>query len=88
VWFADSAYGLPGTQPVGFDTWSPLSCRVEQFANQIRPISRRHRDGSVLLFFDGHVEWKKYVDAMPIGTASILYSRHWDTDEDGDPSTP
>jgi prepilin-type N-terminal cleavage/methylation domain-containing protein/prepilin-type processing-associated H-X9-DG protein len=88
VWFGDSAYGLPGTQPVSFDTWCPLSCRVEAFANQLRPISRRHRDGSNLLFFDGHAEWMKYTNAMPYITSSFLYTRHWDTDEDGNPNTP
>src|ERR1051326_7786658 len=44
VWFADSAFGWPGTQGINvgtpFDTWSPLSCRVEAFANQIRRGSR------------------------------------------------
>jgi prepilin-type processing-associated H-X9-DG protein/prepilin-type N-terminal cleavage/methylation domain-containing protein len=92
VWFADSAWGFPGTQPVGadnnWDTWSPLSCRVQSAANQIRPISRRHRDGSNLLFFDGHAEWMKYTDAMPVNSTSPLYARHWDTDEDGNMNTP
>ena len=88
AWFGDSAYGIPGTQPVTYDTWSPLSCRVEQFANQIRPISRRHRDGSNLLFFDGHAEWMSYKNAMPIATSDYQYTKYWDTDEDGNPATP
>lgn len=92
VWFADSAWGFPGTQPTGgdnhWDTWSPLSCRVEQFANQIRPISRRHRDGANLTFFDGHCEWMSYKSVMPVPSNDPLYVKHWDTDEDGNANTP
>jgi len=88
VWFGDSAYGIPGTQPVTYDTWSPLSCRVEQYANQIRPISRRHRNGANLAFFDGHAEWMSYQNAMPITTSDPRYMKHWDTDEDGNANTP
>ena len=92
VWFADSAYGWPGTQGINigtpFDYWAPLSCRVEGFANQIRPMSRRHKDGGNLLFFDGHAEWMSYKNAFPIATSDAQYRKYWDTDEDGDPNTP
>lgn len=70
------------------DNWSPLSCRVEVYANQIRPISRRHRDGSNLVFFDGHAEWMEYYSVMPITKNDPQYKQYWDTDEDQNENTP
>lgn len=68
IWFADGAYGRIGTQPVNLDgKWdaaAPIMCLFASNATNMRPISRRHMDGSNLVFFDGHAEWKRYLDAM------------------------
>ena len=91
VLFADGSYGGVGSQQTSpdnnWDTWAPLSCRVEGWANQIRPISRRHRNGACLAFFDGHVKWMSYTDAMPTAV-NALYRDLWDPDEDWSAETP
>jgi len=67
VWFADGSYsGLaqPADADNGYDSWSALLSGAGQFANNIRPVSRRHRGGSNIVFFDGHAEWKHYLEIM------------------------
>lgn len=105
VWFADSAYGKVGTQPSGannnWDTYAPIMCLFGANASNARPVSRRHNDGSNLLFFDGHVEWRKYLDVMAWsydGGATVdpssgevyrgSYRYTWDPDEDNTSLTP
>ena len=105
IWFADSAYGRPGTQPSGannnWDTYAPIMCLFAGNASNARPISRRHRDGSNLVFMDGHAEWRRYLDAMAWyydyasqvdpGTGEVyhgVYSKLWDPDEDDYGGTP
>ena len=47
------------------------------------PISKRHRGGSNVLFFDGHAQWKLYKDIVPINAYwEPQYYNHWDPDED------
>jgi prepilin-type N-terminal cleavage/methylation domain-containing protein/prepilin-type processing-associated H-X9-DG protein len=64
VWFADCAFGLVGTQPVQEDTFCAILCKFATNASNFRPISRRHRGGSNIVFFDGHAEWKNYFKVM------------------------
>ncbi|MBI4027239.1 MAG: prepilin-type N-terminal cleavage/methylation domain-containing protein [Verrucomicrobia bacterium] len=93
VWFADSAWGGVGQATTLYgpwqDAWAPVSCFWEGNASQIRPISKRHRGGSNLLFFDGHAAWMLYSQVMPIGNQwDPLYNKHWDPDEDYNIETP
>ncbi|MBI4024261.1 MAG: hypothetical protein HY360_04720 [Verrucomicrobia bacterium] len=83
VWFADGSY----YPPTGEDTWASVNCSTEAGANQLLPVSKRHRGGSNLVFFDGHAQWKSYKDIMPIAPGA-LFNDHWDPDEDGNISTP
>ena len=67
VWFADSGYsGLAQTADAdnGYDSWSTILWGSGANANQIRPVSRRHRGGSNILYIDGHAEWHHYLDIM------------------------
>jgi len=101
IWFADSAWGGIGTQQTGGDTFAPIMCLFAGNASNARPISRRHQGGSNLAFFDGHAEWRKYLDAMAyyydyaaqVDPASGevyrgSYTKMWDPDEDGSNLTP
>lgn len=67
VWFADCGYsGLaqPADADNGYDSWSTIIWGSAANANQIRPVSRRHRGGSNILYIDGHAEWHHYLDIM------------------------
>ena len=101
IWFADSAFGGVGTQPTTWDTYAPIMCLFAGNASNARPISRRHRDGSNLVFMDGHAEWRRYLDAMAWyydyaaqvdpGSGEVyhgVYTKMWDPDEDDYGGTP
>ncbi|MBI4028341.1 MAG: prepilin-type N-terminal cleavage/methylation domain-containing protein [Verrucomicrobia bacterium] len=91
VWFADGSWGVPGQNTTLYgpwqDTWSGTTCFYEGNASQIKPVSRRHRNGSCQVFFDGHVAWMRYAAVMPVGPGA-LFVKYWDPDEDGATSTP
>ena len=99
IWFADGSFrsGDPSSW-CNYESWMPLIAKCESWCpcgqNGHTAISKRHRGGSNLLFFDGHVEWKDYDDVMPIGslysdaTAIALFRRWWDPDGDGNICTP
>ena len=88
VWFADGSFGLCG-QPQTYDTWSTgTTCYFENNASNVYPISKRHRTGSNLVFFDGHAAWMSYKEVMPFFNADPSYSKYWDPDEDGYTYTP
>ncbi len=85
VWFADSSW-----YPTGVESWAPISCLVELNASGgTEPISKRHRGGSNLVFFDGHAMWMRYADVMPYNSgADFRYKTYWDPDHDGNFDTP
>jgi prepilin-type processing-associated H-X9-DG protein len=94
IWFADGSY----RSPYQVESWAALIPKCEAWiglaTNGLFPISKRHRGGSLLLFYDGHVEWKNYDDVMPIGSlysdaeAIGLFTKWWDPDGDGNICTP
>lgn len=94
IWFADGSY----RSPYGVESYAQLIAKTEAWiglsTNGLFPISKRHRGGSNLLFFDGHVEWRDYDDVQPIGdlysdaTAIGLFRKWWDPDGDGNMCTP
>ncbi len=85
VWFADGSY-----DPIWkVESWAAVSCFLEGNAGSVLPISKRHRGGSNLVFFDGHAQWKLYKDIMPISYLwEPQFYNNWDPDEDQDTSPP
>lgn len=100
VLFADGSFGALGTQPATWDAWSPVMCYFAGNATQARPVSKRHKGGSNVVFFDGHGEWQRYEAIMAWSTAAPpqtgsdeviyrgSYRDNWDPDEDNDYKTP
>jgi prepilin-type processing-associated H-X9-DG protein len=110
VLFADGSFGGVGTQQTTWvpsdqaqgvwDTWSPTMCYFAGNATQARPVSKRHKGGSNVAFFDGHGEWKAYEAIMAwdntpppkAGTDDVVYRGsyryNWDPDEDNQTTTP
>lgn len=96
IWFADGSY----RSPYYVESYGQLIAKCEAYiglaTNGTFPISKRHRGGSNLMFFDGHVEWKLYKDVYPIGdilpwadpVANALFRKWWDPDGDGNTCTP
>jgi len=105
VWFADGGwYRWATTNPAqereGYT--SNIETRGASFtsnSNNQLP-SRRHRGGSNFLFFDGHVEWMEFHNAVPWNLSGPgtdtkngeylkgSYREMWDPDGDGSTSTP
>jgi prepilin-type processing-associated H-X9-DG protein/prepilin-type N-terminal cleavage/methylation domain-containing protein len=86
VWIADgSSY-----RPAGImNDWASTTCLWEgNSSGTSGPISYRHRDGSNLLFFDGHVEWMLYTAVFPVVGIDPQYKKYWDPDGDGSNLTP
>lgn len=101
IWFADGSFRVKGSGSGTYcdvESWMPLIAKCEAWTpcgqNGHTAISKRHRGGSNVAFFDGHVEWKKYEDVMPGGSlysdaaAIALFKKYWDPDGDGNICTP
>lgn len=96
IWFADGSY----RSPYQVESWAALIAKTEAYigpaTNGLFPISKRHRSGSNLLFFDGHVEFRSYDEVYPKGdilpwadpVANALIKKWWDPDGDGNTCTP
>jgi prepilin-type processing-associated H-X9-DG protein/prepilin-type N-terminal cleavage/methylation domain-containing protein len=94
VWFADGSY----RSPYFVESYAALIAKCESWigtsTDGLFPISKRHRGGSNLLFFDGHVEWHKYDEVMPVGSlysdaqALALFKKWWAPAGDGSICTP
>jgi prepilin-type N-terminal cleavage/methylation domain-containing protein/prepilin-type processing-associated H-X9-DG protein len=94
IWFADGGYRYW----LGYESWAPMIAKTTAWinagTNQLFPISKRHRGGSILLFYDGHVEWQKFETVQPTGdlysdsTAIGIFRKWWDPDGDGNMCTP
>jgi prepilin-type processing-associated H-X9-DG protein len=97
IWFTDGSFRSGGSW-CDYESWMPLIGKSQAWVpcgqNGQTAISKRHRGGSLLLFFDGHVEWQRYETVMPIGdlysdsTAIGLFRKWWDPDGDGNMCTP
>ena len=92
VWFADGSY--QSNSAYLRDAWSPLARPMQTGvglgSTDPQPMSKRHRNGGNMVFFDGHAEWKQWEAAVPYGINANdpLAVRYWDFDEDGDYRTP
>jgi prepilin-type N-terminal cleavage/methylation domain-containing protein/prepilin-type processing-associated H-X9-DG protein len=100
VWFADGVWRSDAALAEGYAP-SLLRFTSATSASDPYPISHRHRGGSNLLFFDGHVQWMHYQEVMaanrflPPQTCPITgetlkgsYREMWDPDGDNDVTTP
>lgn len=105
IWIADAGWlrwATGSTNPEQEGYTSNIESRGAAFtsnSNNQLP-SRRHRGGSNFLFFDGHVEWMHFLDAVPWNLSGpgtdtrngdVLkgsYKEMWDPDGDGLSSTP
>ncbi|MBI4024147.1 MAG: prepilin-type N-terminal cleavage/methylation domain-containing protein [Verrucomicrobia bacterium] len=94
VWFADACYAQYGSWPWG-ESWCPTAgpFSVSTTANGSTdpwPVSKRHKGGSNLLFFDGHAAWMRFndVSAPSINAWEPIYKTYWDVDSDNNFTTP
>jgi prepilin-type processing-associated H-X9-DG protein len=104
IWFADAARrrGLNAVFDQS-DGWAPVFApRVSMSDNSwVQPVSRRHRNGCNVVYFDGHAQWLKYYDSMAYDTSPPpqndpytqetyfgYYRYQWDPDEDNNHTTP
>lgn len=108
IWFGDAGWyrwgtGTPNADREGytsnFESRGAQHCSASN--NQLP--SRRHRQGSNFVFFDGHVEWMEMLAATPLNTSGAgtdtdafspnwyyrgSYREMWDPDGDGSINTP
>lgn len=104
IWFADgSRYrGLNAGFPQQ-DAWTPVFAPYAAGSDNswVQPVSRRHRNGCNVVYFDGHAQWLNYYDAMAYNTSPPpqtdpftgevykgWYRYQWDPDEDNSQATP
>ncbi len=93
VWFAEGSYAIYSSYPPG-ESWGPTARpAMDQGTNgstDPHPVSRRHKGGSNLVFFDGHGAWMKFEDitAPTWHPWQPIYRTYWDVDSDVDNFTP
>jgi len=88
VWIGDGSWH----PALGLETAGTVSAiwasNTSPGTNWVLPVSKRHRGGSNLLFFDGHVEWMLYDKVVPWVQSDPAYRLYWDPDGDGSHCTP
>jgi prepilin-type N-terminal cleavage/methylation domain-containing protein/prepilin-type processing-associated H-X9-DG protein len=105
IWFADSCRnrGLNADFNQA-DAWASVLAPMASFSDNsyVQPVSRRHRNGCNVVYFDGHSEWINYYKALSYVQTTVTpqsdpntqevywgsYKYQWDPDEDGTWLTP
>lgn len=94
VLFADSGQrrvAPPAPVPVE-ETWGQVDCVVDPGdSSGLVMLSKRHRGGSNLVFFDGHAAWGRYAEFMQPNLGAVggsIYTKHWDPDGCGSRTGP
>ncbi|MBI4024140.1 MAG: prepilin-type N-terminal cleavage/methylation domain-containing protein [Verrucomicrobia bacterium] len=90
VWFGDSSWQTYYLKEMWAPTFAPYENTGAAGTTDAQPVSRRHKGGSNILFFDGHAAWMHYSALTPPSANGWepIYKTYWDPDEDNLNTTP